>query len=70
MDELKWREIGLWRALNTVDYEKRDRMSREYAEKVFERTRENQRRKFDKWTGSSNAKSFSEGTLPKRNEVK
>ena len=47
-DERKWTEIGLKRALSEVDYERLKETSKAAAEKAFVRTRENQKRKFNR----------------------
>ena len=47
-DERKWTEIGLKRALSEVGYERLKETSKAAAEKAFVRTRENQKRKFNR----------------------
>ena len=49
-NEQKWREIGLRRSLGEEDYQKVTSLCEQHAEKVFQRTRDNQRAKFDRWT--------------------
>ena len=53
-EEKKWREIGVRRALDTEDLERFMRISNENAELVFTKTRDRQKRKFDKLMDTHN----------------
>ena len=48
-DERKWREIGLRRAMSQEHFAKIMQMSEETAEYEFNKTKEQQRRKMDRW---------------------
>ena len=48
-DELKWTELGLRRKLNTDDFTRLDKISKDHAQRTFIRVREHQKEKFERF---------------------
>lgn len=47
-EKKKWRELGLTRLMSTEDFNRLEKITREYSERVFIKVRENQREKFER----------------------